>query len=115
MEAELLRQIAISLPQVIEAPHFNKTSFRVKKKIFATYDSKTKQMCIKLNDVYQVVFVAIGKESIYPVPNKWGKIGWTIIETAELHEEIIKDALTCAYCTVAPTDLAATFIKAEQE
>ena len=46
MKADLLRRIAISFPQMTEAPHFTRTSFRVKKKIFATYDSQTKQMCI---------------------------------------------------------------------
>ena len=45
----------------------------------------------------------------------WGKIGWTIIETEEVNEEIIRDALTCAYCNVAPKDLAASFLKDNQE
>jgi predicted DNA-binding protein (MmcQ/YjbR family) len=32
------RQIALSFPGTEELPHFEKTSFRVKKKIFATLD-----------------------------------------------------------------------------
>lgn len=34
---DTLRHLALSLPETTEEPHFEKTSFRVKKKIFA-YD-----------------------------------------------------------------------------
>jgi hypothetical protein len=40
IEFEELRKLAMSFPEVTEEPHFEKTSFRVKKKIFATYDAK---------------------------------------------------------------------------
>lgn len=32
------RKLALSFPEATEEPHFEKTSFRVKKKIFATFD-----------------------------------------------------------------------------
>lgn len=35
---EAFRKLALSFPEVTEEPHFEKTSFRVKGKIFATYD-----------------------------------------------------------------------------
>jgi predicted DNA-binding protein (MmcQ/YjbR family) len=98
---ETLRTIALSLPEVTEEPHFEKTSFRVKKKIFATYDDKLKTACIKLTDIDQSVF-ASAKGIIYPVANKWGKQGWTIIEMKKVHKDLFKDALTTAYCAVAP-------------
>lgn len=37
---DTLRKLALSFPEVTEEPHFEKTSFRVKKKIFATYDGR---------------------------------------------------------------------------
>jgi hypothetical protein len=35
-----IRKRALQLPEVEEAPHFEKTSFRVRKKIFATFDAE---------------------------------------------------------------------------
>jgi predicted DNA-binding protein (MmcQ/YjbR family) len=103
---ETLRKLALSFPEATEEPHFEKTSFRVKKKIFATYDSKLKRACIKLSQIDQDVFSSADKTIIYPVDNKWGKQGWTIIEMEKVHEDLFIDALTTAYCEVAPKKLA---------
>jgi hypothetical protein len=43
---------------------------------------------------------------IFPVDNKWGKQGWTIIEMSKVHKDLFVDALTTAYCEVAPKKLA---------
>lgn len=101
-----LRKLALSFPQTTEAPHFEKTSFRVNNKIFATYDSKSKRTCIKLSPLDQNVFSSFNKTIIYPLANKWGKQGWTIIEMPEVHKDLFTDAITTAYCEVAPKKLA---------
>jgi predicted DNA-binding protein (MmcQ/YjbR family) len=72
-----LRNIALSFPETTEAPHFEKTSYRVQKKIFATYDAKNNRACIKLSEIDQDVFSAADRSVIFPVDNKWGKQGWT--------------------------------------
>lgn len=104
---DTFRELALSLPEVTEEPHFEKTSFRVKKKIFATYDDKNKSATLKLSEIDQDVFTAIDKTIIYPVKNKWGKQGWTIIELKQVRKTIFIDALKAAYCEVAPQKLAA--------
>src|SRR5688500_6217608 len=71
MTEKKLRQIAMSLEHVSEEPHFEKTSFRIKKKIFASYDSKKKRVCVKLTVIDQASFCSFDKQVIYPVPNKW--------------------------------------------
>lgn len=101
-----LRKLALSFPETTEEPHFEKTSFRVKKKIFATYDDNNKQACIKLSEIDQDVFSSSDKTTIYPVGNKWGKQGWTIIEMKKVNKDLFADALTTAYCEVAPNKLA---------
>lgn len=103
---ELLRKIALSFPETTEEPHFEKTSFRIKKKIFATYDDLKKRACVKLSEIDQSVFAAADKSIIYPVDNKWGKQGWTLIEMNQAQEDLFVDALTTAYCEVAPKKLA---------
>lgn len=101
-----LRAIALSFPETTEEPHFEKTSFRVKKKIFATYDYKNDRACIRLSEIDQDVFSSADRTSIFPVDNKWGKQGWTLIEMSKVHKDLFVDALTTAYCEVAPKKLA---------
>lgn len=100
------RKLALSFPEATEEPHFEKISFRVKKKIFATYDGVTKRACIKLSEIDQDVFSAVDSTIIFPVDNKWGKQGWTLIEMNKIKKELFIDALTTAYCETAPEKLA---------
>lgn len=103
---DILRRIALSFPESTEEAHFEKTSFRVRKKIFATYDDLKKRACIKLSEIDQDVFSSADKSIIFPVGNKWGKQGWTLIEMSKVHKDLFIDALTTAYCEVAPKELA---------
>ena len=102
-----VRKIAMGLPEATEEPHFEKTSFRVGKKIFATCNEPEHRACVKLNEVDQDVFCSFDKNIIYPVPNKWGKQGWTLINLDMIHPDMLADALITSYCTVAPKKLAA--------
>lgn len=103
---DTFRKLALSFPEATEEPHFEKTSFRVKKKIFATYDDTKNRACIKLSEIDQDVFSAPDRTIIFPVNNKWGKQGWTLIEMNMVGNEVFIDALTTAYCEVAPKKLA---------
>lgn len=91
------RALALSFPETSEQPHFEKTSFRVSKKIFASYDSVNNSACIKLSEINQDVFSSYNKEIIFAVPNKWGKQGWTFIDLKRIPKAIFVDALTTAY------------------
>jgi predicted DNA-binding protein (MmcQ/YjbR family) len=101
-----LRKPALSFPEATEEPHFEKSSFRVKNKIFATYYDTNKRACIKLSEIDQNVFSSADKTIIFPVDNKWGKQGWTFIEMNKVHKDLFIDALTTAYCEVAPKKLS---------
>ena len=97
---ELISSLALSTFGTIEKPHFDKISYRVKNKIFATLDSKKKVLVLKFNEIDQSVFSDIGKSYIYPVPGGWGRHGWTILEYDSLEIELLTDALTVSYNTV---------------
>jgi predicted DNA-binding protein (MmcQ/YjbR family) len=103
---DTFRKLALSFPGATEEPHFEKTSFRVKKKIFATYDDINNRACIKLSEIDQDVFSSADKTSFYPLENKWGKQGWTLIEMKKVPKDLFIDALQTAYCEVAPKKLA---------
>ncbi len=100
------KKIALSFPEVTEQPHFENGSFRIKNKIFVSLSEPHKRACLKLSLIDQSSFCAFDKTVIYPVPNKWGKQGWTFIELAFIKKEMLTDALTTAYCEVAPKTLS---------
>ena len=106
---DMFRKIALSFPEVTEEPHFEKTSFRIKKKIFAIYDGKNKRACIKLSEIDQNVFSAADKTIIFAVDNKWGKKGWTLVNLERVHRDLFIDAITTAYYEVAPKRLRDQF------
>lgn len=98
---ETFRTLALSFPDATEEPHFEKTSFRISKKIFATFDEKSNTAVLKLNEIDQSVFCASSEMIFYPVPNKWGKQGWTIVALSKVRPEMFEDALILSYQTVA--------------
>jgi predicted DNA-binding protein (MmcQ/YjbR family) len=100
------RALALAFPEATEEPHFEKSSFRIKKKIFASYDDVNKRACIKLSEIDQDVFSSVDKTIIFPVDNKWGKQGWTFIDMKKVKKDLLIHALTTAYCEVAPKKLA---------
>jgi hypothetical protein len=102
----IFRKIALSLPEATEAPHFEKTSFRVNKKIFATAVPEHNRATVKLSVMDQDIFSAFDNTVIYPVPNKWGKQGWTHINLLAVREDMLTEILKTAYCEVAPKHLA---------
>lgn len=101
ISCEKFREMALALDGTTEQPHFEKTSFRIGKKIFATLNEKHHRACVKLNEIEQNVFSAVSHSAIYPVPNKWGKQGWTNIDLTTVNPELLKDALDTAFNTVA--------------
>lgn len=106
-------KLALAFDEAEEKPHFEKKSFRVRKKIFATLDSGKRLMVVKVSEVDQSVFSAYNSSVIYPVPGGWGKQGWTIIDLKNVKKSLLVDALTASYCNVAPKRLAEKYLPNE--
>lgn len=102
---EFMRQYALSFPLTNEEPHFEKISFRVNKKIFATFDPSDGKVILKLSLMHQKQFCAVNYFRIYPVPGRWGEKGWTVFDLEKLDKELLKDGLLYAYVQVAPKKL----------
>ncbi len=107
---ETVRQLALAFPETDEHPHFDRKAFRVKKKIFATLSEKDRTVSLKLTPADQSVFCAFDKAVIYPVPGGWGRMGFTYVNLDKVRKTMFKDALTVAYCTVAPPKLGQQFL-----
>lgn len=94
-------QLATSFPNVEVLPHFEKQSFRIKKKIFATLNEKEIRCCVKLTPLEQSLFCSFDSSIIWPVDNKWGVQGWTLINLQKVKKQTLLDALQSAYNNVA--------------
>jgi hypothetical protein len=90
------RTIAMQMPGVTEAPHFEKTSFRFRTKIFATVDRAGQTGCLKLSGEEQRHY-SLSNTAVSPVPNKWGNTGWTNVDLAKVTEPAIADLIRSAY------------------
>lgn len=94
---ETFRELALSFTDAVEHPHFERTSFRLKKKIFATLAEDSGIATLKLSKPDQFSFSTINKKAVYPVPGKWGDHGWTLVELADVSEELMMEMLSMAY------------------
>lgn len=106
VDIKTFTELALGFEEAVEQPHFHKSSFRVRKKIFATLDSKENIAVLKLADHEQVAFLDIGKGAIAPVKGAWGRQGWTEIDLDNVTKDVLIYALKTSYCRVAPKALA---------
>lgn len=71
MDIETVRAIALALPEVTEAPHFDYGSFRVKGKIFVTVPPDQQHIHVRLDEQERLLALAVypdGLEALH-----WGK------------------------------------------
>ena len=102
----VFRRLALALPQTIEAPHFEATSFRVNKKIFATLGEAAGRAVVKLTREQQEMMSSAEPKVFAAVPS-WGKYGWTYLHLAHADLDIVRSALTTSWRNVAPKKLVA--------
>lgn len=101
VSADTFRKLAVSLPGAEEIPHFDKSSFRINKKIFATLNEKENRATVKLSENDQYVFCLNDRNTIYPVPNKWGLQGWTNIDLTKVSKRLLDQIIRASYNQVA--------------
>ena len=97
VKAEDARAMALSLPGTGEQPHFNRTAFTVKKKIFATLSFEDKTLNLKFTPAEQFIFCPPNSDVIFAIPNGWGRQGWTTINLNKASKKLVTDALKEAY------------------
>jgi hypothetical protein len=101
MTCDQFRDLALSFPNTIEFPHFDRAAFKVAgKRIFATMHEASETVNVKFSPVDQSVYAQIDKKAIYPVGNKWGLQGWTTFQLARVDKQTMLDALNTAYTDV---------------
>ena len=96
-----LRRIALSLDGTTEAPHFDRTAFKVAR-IYATLPADGRIANFKFTPDEQEFKCMLAPEAFAPVPNAWGKQGWTTAKLAALSTADLKSALEMAWRHAVP-------------
>ena len=101
MMAEAFRDIALSFAGTSEQPHFERTAFKVRR-IYATLSPDGKTANLKLTPDEQEFKCMLAPEVFAPVPNAWGKQGWTTLTLANATAADLKAALEMAWTHAVP-------------
>jgi predicted DNA-binding protein (MmcQ/YjbR family) len=90
-------EMALSFPDAIQDTHFDKPSFKINNKIFATINLRLNRAVVRLSESDQDIFSLIPGKVFYPVDSAWAKYGWTHMDLAKVDRETAMDALQKSY------------------
>lgn len=95
------RRIALSLEGTSQAPHFDRTAFKVAR-IYATLAADGRTANLKFTPDEQELKCLVAPDAFIPVPNAWGRQGWTTATLAKLSTPELKDALAMVWRHALP-------------
>ena len=99
--ADDMRRIALSLDGTIEAPHFDRAAFKVAR-IYVTLAADGRTASFKFAPDEQELKCITAPEAFAPVPNAWGRQGWTTATLDRLSEAELQHALEIAHRHAQP-------------
>jgi hypothetical protein len=91
-----LRRMALALEGTSEAPHFDRAAFKVAR-IYVTLAGDGKTANFKFTPDEQDFKCMMLPEAFAPVPNAWGKQGWTTAMLSKLGRADLQSALETAW------------------
>ena len=99
--AEDVRRIALSLDGTTEAPHFDRTAFKVAR-IYATLAADGRSVNLKFTPDQQALKCTVAPNAFAAIPNAWGQQGWTTAQLSALTSDDLKAALELAWRHAQP-------------
>jgi hypothetical protein len=99
--AKDFRRFVLSLEGTTEAPHFDRTAFKVKR-IFATLAPDGLTANLMYTPEEQALKCLVAPDAFRPVPNAWGKRGATTATLSALSAAELRSALTTAWQRALP-------------
>jgi hypothetical protein len=94
--AKDLRSLALALEGTSEAPHFDRAAFKVAR-IYVTLAADGKTANFKFTPDEQEFKCMMAPDAFAPVPNAWGKQGWTTATLSALGKADLQSALETAW------------------
>jgi len=96
-----LRRLALALEGTSEAPHFDRAAFRVAR-IYVTLAADGRTANFKFAPDEQELKCTVAPDAFVPVPNAWGRQGWTTATLSKLSLPELKAALAMAWAHAQP-------------
>ncbi len=96
-----LRRLALALDGTSAAPHFDRTAFKVAR-TYVTLAADGKTANFKFTPDEQALKCMVAADAFAPVPNAWGRQGWTTATLSRLKVAELKAALEMAYQHALP-------------
>jgi hypothetical protein len=111
MEEQDVRAFALSLPEAIEAPHFDSASFRVRGRIFATIPAQGDRVHVFVAE--DEVHAAVAEHPSWCEELWWGKkLAGLRIYLQDAEFDFVNELIVDAWSRKAPKRLVAAFIAA---
>lgn len=98
---EDLRRAALALDGTIEVPHFDRAAFKVAR-IYATLAADGLTANFKFSPDEQEFKCLLAPDAFTPVPNAWGRQGWTTALLSRLDRTELAAALEMAWQHALP-------------
>lgn len=106
MREDDFRRIALGMKDAIESEHMGHPDFRVCGRIFATLHADHKWGMVKLTPDEQQGLVRDNPGVFVPENGAWGLQGCTAVRLDAVDEEVLGEAMTCAWRNTAMRPLA---------
>jgi hypothetical protein len=104
MTLSQVRRFALSLPETTEEPHFDRTSFRVRGKIFATAKPSETHLHVFVGEEWREPTLAMHPDHVAKL--WWGtKVVGLRVELPNAPASLVKELLTAAWEAKAPKAL----------
>lgn len=99
-----VRRLALGLPEVTEQPHFDRTSFRVRGKIFATLRGTEPTVNLALPPELAASLLEADADAVRAL--NWGAVrGWVAVDLAAIRPGLLEQLIPAAWSRVAPKSL----------
>jgi len=102
---EELRRMALALDGTVEAPHFDRTAFKVAR-TYATLAPDGLTANFRFTPDEREFKCMLAPKVFAAVPNAWGRQGWTTALLSELSEAELVSALETAWRHALPRNRA---------
>src|SRR4051794_15051582 len=93
--------MALALEGTTEAPHFDRAAFKAAR-IYVTLAADGRTANFRFTADEQEFKCMMAPEAFAPLPNAWGKQGWTRADLTRLGEAELASALTTAWSNAQP-------------
>lgn len=103
MTAKALRTFALSLAGAVELPHFDRTSFRVNKKIFATMTAKGDEAMVRVKPPEKLDGLMATYPDVFFSYGKWTTNGGALgVRLAKVDGKLMRQLIEDSWRAIAP-------------